>query len=40
MEWGKSVVPLVSSGKVRVHGRCVAAPENLQMLQDVVLYVR
>ncbi|KAI9397816.1 hypothetical protein POPTR_003G083400v4 [Populus trichocarpa] len=39
MEWGKSVVPLVSSGKVRVRGRCVAAPENLQMLQDVVLYV-
>ncbi|KAG6780696.1 hypothetical protein POTOM_013564 [Populus tomentosa] len=39
MEWGKSVVPLVCSGKVIVRGRCVAAPENLQMLQDVVLYV-
>ncbi|CAN1797385.1 DNA repair protein RAD5B [Linum perenne] len=39
MEWGKCVVPLVSSGKVKVLGRCVAAPPTLHMMQEVYLYV-
>ncbi|CAI0383903.1 unnamed protein product [Linum tenue] len=39
MEWGKTVVPLMSSPKVKVLGRCVAAPATLQMMQEVFLYV-
>ncbi|CAI0559180.1 unnamed protein product [Linum tenue] len=39
MEWGKCVVPLVSSNKVKALGRCVAAPPTLHMMQEVYLYV-
>ncbi|KAM0963219.1 hypothetical protein ACFX15_021781 [Malus domestica] len=39
MEWAKTVIPLVSSGKVKVRGRCIAAPSVLSMMQEVVLYV-
>ncbi|XP_062108134.1 DNA repair protein RAD5B isoform X2 [Humulus lupulus] len=39
MEWGKCVVPLVNSGKVKFFGRCVAAPSNLSIMQDIILYV-
>lgn len=40
MEWAKTVIPLVSSGKVKARGRCIAAPSVLSMMQEVVLYVR
>lgn len=40
MEWSKCLVPLVNSKKVKVLGRCVAAPINLQMMQEIMLYVR
>jgi hypothetical protein len=40
MEWGKTIVPLVQSGKVRVLGRCIAAPYSLQMMQEIMLLVR
>ncbi|CAN0887295.1 DNA repair protein RAD5B [Linum grandiflorum] len=39
MEWGKCVVPVVSSGKVKVLGRCVAAPPTLHIMQEVFIYV-
>ncbi|KAF4349866.1 hypothetical protein F8388_021766 [Cannabis sativa] len=39
MEWGKCIVPLVNSGKVKFFGRCVAAPANLSLMQDIILYV-
>ncbi|XP_050219335.1 DNA repair protein RAD5B isoform X2 [Mercurialis annua] len=39
MEWGKCVVPLVSSRKVKVLGRCVAAPPTLHIMQEIMLYI-
>ncbi|PIN03264.1 Helicase-like transcription factor HLTF/DNA helicase RAD5, DEAD-box superfamily [Handroanthus impetiginosus] len=39
MEWAKCLVPLVNSSKVKVLGRCVAAPVNLQLMQEIMLYV-
>nr|XP_011462492.1 PREDICTED: putative SWI/SNF-related matrix-associated actin-dependent regulator of chromatin subfamily A member 3-like 3 [Fragaria vesca subsp. vesca] len=39
MEWAKSVVPLVDSGKVKVLGRFMGAPKCLSMTQDIVLSV-
>ncbi|CAH9083615.1 unnamed protein product [Cuscuta epithymum] len=39
MEWAKCLIPLVNSTKVKVRGRCVAAPVNLQLMQEIVLYV-
>ncbi|KAL6522735.1 DNA repair protein rad5b [Orobanche hederae] len=39
MEWAKCLVPLVNSSKVKVLGRCVAAPVNLQLMQELMLYV-
>ncbi|XP_004297995.1 PREDICTED: putative SWI/SNF-related matrix-associated actin-dependent regulator of chromatin subfamily A member 3-like 3-like [Fragaria vesca subsp. vesca] len=39
MEWAKSVVPLVQSGKVKVRGRCIAAPPVLSMMQEIMLYI-
>ncbi|KAF7837509.1 DNA repair protein RAD5B [Senna tora] len=39
MEWSKFVVPLVHSSKVKVQGRCIAAPTILQMMQEIMLYV-
>ncbi|KAL6548317.1 hypothetical protein OROGR_008738 [Orobanche gracilis] len=39
MEWSKCLVPLVHSSKVKVLGRCVAAPVNLQLMQELMLYV-
>ncbi|KAL8515725.1 hypothetical protein ACS0TY_014417 [Phlomoides rotata] len=39
MEWAKCLIPLVNSSKVKVHGRCVAAPLNLQLMQEIMLYV-
>ncbi|XP_038719249.1 DNA repair protein RAD5B-like isoform X1 [Tripterygium wilfordii] len=39
MEWGKCLVPLVSSSKVKVLGRCIFAPSTLHMMQEIMLYV-
>ncbi|KAL8210271.1 hypothetical protein R6Q57_007003 [Mikania cordata] len=39
MEWSKCLIPLVNSKKVKVLGRCVAAPPNLSMMQEIMLYV-
>ncbi|KAI3829087.1 hypothetical protein L1987_03201 [Smallanthus sonchifolius] len=39
MEWSKCLIPLVNSKKVKVLGRCVAAPANLSMMQEIMLYV-
>ncbi|KAM4126099.1 hypothetical protein ACB094_01G363100 [Castanea mollissima] len=39
MEWAKCVVPLVCSNKVKVLGRRVAAPANLSLMQEIMLYV-
>ncbi|RAL38812.1 hypothetical protein DM860_013493 [Cuscuta australis] len=39
MEWAKCLIPLVNSTKVKVRGRCVAAPTNLQLMQEIMLYV-
>ncbi|KAM7485213.1 hypothetical protein LguiA_001222 [Lonicera macranthoides] len=38
MEWGKCLIPLVNSSKVRVRARCVAAPTNLYLMQEILLY--
>lgn len=40
MEWSNWAVSLLRSGKVKMLGRCVAAPSFLQMMQDIMLYVR
>lgn len=40
LEWAKCLAPLVNSSKVKVHGRCVAAPYELSLMQDILLYVR
>ncbi|KZV25548.1 hypothetical protein F511_09276 [Dorcoceras hygrometricum] len=39
MEWAKCLVPLVNSSKVKLLGRCIAAPVNLVMMQEIMLYV-
>ncbi|XP_052208103.1 DNA repair protein RAD5B [Diospyros lotus] len=39
MEWAKCLIPLVNSSKVKVLGRCIAAPLNLHLMQDIMLYV-
>ncbi|KAJ4848061.1 hypothetical protein Tsubulata_015846 [Turnera subulata] len=39
MEWGRCIELLLNHKMVKLYGRCVAAPENLQMMQDVLLYV-
>ncbi|KAJ4901761.1 DNA repair protein RAD5B [Raphanus sativus] len=38
MEWSNWAVSLLRSGKVKMLGRCVAAPPFLQMMQDIMLY--
>lgn len=40
MEWAKTVIPLVSSSMVKVRARCIAAPYNLQMMQEIMILVR
>ncbi|KAJ1423962.1 Zinc finger, RING-type [Sesbania bispinosa] len=39
MEWAKTVIPLMESGKVKVRGRCIATPYKLQMMQEIMLLV-
>lgn len=39
-EWSRCIIPLVNSNKVMVRGRCVFAPNDLSLLQEIVLYVR
>ncbi|KAF7145413.1 hypothetical protein RHSIM_Rhsim04G0188100 [Rhododendron simsii] len=39
MEWAKCLIPLVNSTKVKVLARCIAAPANLQLMQEIMLYV-
>ncbi|XAR49004.1 DNA helicase [Bertholletia excelsa] len=39
LDWAKCLIPLVNSSKVKVLGRCIAAPLNLQLMQDIVLYI-
>ncbi|GAB2294479.1 DNA repair protein rad5b [Dionaea muscipula] len=39
MEWSNCLIPLVKSSKVKVCGRCVAAPPNLSLMQDILLYM-
>jgi len=40
MEWSNWAVSLLRSGKVKMLGRCVAAPPFLTMMQEIMLYVR
>lgn len=40
MEWAKIVIPLMRSGKVKVRGRCIAAPDKLEMMQEILFLVR
>jgi len=40
MEWAKIVIPLMRSGKVNVRGRCIAAPDKLEMMQEIMFLVR
>lgn len=40
MEWAKTVIPVVQSGRVKVRGRCIAAPDKLQMMQEIMFLVR
>ncbi|KAK8468266.1 hypothetical protein PHAVU_007G272200 [Phaseolus vulgaris] len=39
MEWAKVVIPLMLSGNVKVRGRCIAAPDKLEMMQEIMLLV-
>ncbi|KAM0002930.1 putative DNA helicase chromatin remodeling SNF2 family [Helianthus debilis subsp. tardiflorus] len=39
MEWSKCLIPLVNSKKVKVLGRCVAAPASLSMMQEIMIYI-
>ncbi|XP_068645752.1 DNA repair protein RAD5B [Aristolochia californica] len=39
MEWARCLIPLVNSSKVKVHGRCLAPPHDLSLLQEIPLYV-
>ncbi|KAL8104947.1 DNA repair protein RAD5B [Apium graveolens] len=38
MEWGKCLIPLVNSNKVKVLCRCIAVPPTLQLMQEILLY--
>ncbi|KAJ1701896.1 hypothetical protein LUZ63_001675 [Rhynchospora breviuscula] len=38
-EWTRCLVPLVNSSKVKVSGRCVFPTVNLNLMQEVLLYV-
>ncbi|KAK1362594.1 hypothetical protein POM88_047068 [Heracleum sosnowskyi] len=38
MEWGKCLIPLVNSNKVKVLCRCIVVPTNLQLMQEILLY--
>ncbi|KAK1359717.1 putative HIRAN domain-containing protein [Heracleum sosnowskyi] len=38
MEWGKCLIPLGNSNKVKVLCRCIAVPTNLQLMQEILLY--
>ncbi|XP_017412646.2 DNA repair protein RAD5B isoform X3 [Vigna angularis] len=39
MEWAKIVIPLMRSGKIKVRGRCIAAPDKLEMMQEILFLV-
>ncbi|PIA36474.1 hypothetical protein AQUCO_03400396v1 [Aquilegia coerulea] len=39
LEWTKCIIPLVSASKVKICGRCVAAPLKLSLMQEIHLYV-
>ncbi|XP_048130546.1 DNA repair protein RAD5B isoform X2 [Rhodamnia argentea] len=39
MAWAKCILPLVKSSKVKVCGRCIAAPANMYIGQEIMLYV-
>ncbi|KAK8709677.1 hypothetical protein V6N13_060687 [Hibiscus sabdariffa] len=39
MDWAKWVNPLVYSTKVKVVGRCIAAPATLSIMQEIILFV-
>ncbi|CAA7057378.1 unnamed protein product [Microthlaspi erraticum] len=39
MDWSNWAVFLLKTGKVKMLGRCVAAPTFLHMMQDIMLYV-
>ncbi|XP_039139181.1 DNA repair protein RAD5B [Dioscorea cayenensis subsp. rotundata] len=38
-EWARCLIPLVSSSKVKVQGRCVLSVQQLSLMQEIVLYV-
>lgn len=40
MEWAKAVIPVMQSGRVKVRGRCIAVPDKLQMMQEIMFLVR
>ncbi|KAL8142787.1 LOW QUALITY PROTEIN: hypothetical protein V2J09_015819 [Rumex salicifolius] len=39
MEWSKCLIPLVQSGIVKVRGKCVSGPMNLEMMREMLLYL-
>ncbi|KAH1190230.1 DNA repair protein RAD5B [Glycine max] len=39
MEWAKAVIPVMQSGRVKVRGRCIAVPDKLQMMQEIMFLV-
>ncbi|KAF6153230.1 hypothetical protein GIB67_036576 [Kingdonia uniflora] len=39
IEWTNCIIPLVSYSKVKIRGRCVAAPSELRLMQEIHLYV-
>ncbi|KAL5701977.1 DNA repair protein rad5b [Ranunculus cassubicifolius] len=39
IEWTNCIIPLVKASKVKVCGRCVAAPLKLSLMQEIHLYV-
>ncbi|KAE8731539.1 SWI/SNF-related matrix-associated actin-dependent regulator of chromatin subfamily A member [Hibiscus syriacus] len=39
MDWAKWVNPLVYSSKIKVVGRCIAAPATLSIMQEIMLFV-
>ncbi|GFZ14244.1 helicase protein with RING/U-box domain-containing protein [Actinidia rufa] len=38
MEWAKCLIPLVNSTKVKVLGRCIVAPVNLHLMQEILFF--
>ncbi|KAL4191403.1 hypothetical protein AMTRI_Chr07g29730 [Amborella trichopoda] len=38
-EWTRCLIPLINSSKVKIHGRCISAPEELCMMQEILLYI-